>query len=120
MPKTYSKVAGNSSAPQQIYMRSDNTDYVMTVSHRLVEAKTPKQAIRIVKTTIDVRTLVEASTCEPNACPPKLPALVKLEYSAPEGKLPVDLISAVLAANTAFSGSTNSVFFPQIETVTVA
>ena len=120
MSQIYSKVAGNSSAPQQIFMRQDNTNFVLTVSHKMVEAKTPKQAARIIKTTIDVRTVVDLATCDPNACPPKFPALVKLEYSAPEGQLPADLLAAVLAANTAFASSPNSVFFPQIETVTVA
>ena len=120
MPQVYSKVAGNSSAPQQIFMRKDNTNFVLTVTHKMVEAKTPKQAARIIKTTIDVRTVVDLPSCDPNACPPKFPALVKLEYSAPEGQLPADLLAAVLAANTAFTSSSNSVFFPQIETVTVA
>lgn len=118
MTQTFKKVASNGAA-SQTYARLDDTSVVLGVSHKPVIVKQGGNTTRIIKTSIDIRKDVDGKACD-SACKPQFPAIVKLEFSAPEGSLPADFLPAVIAAAEAFLSSRNGVFFPSIDEITVA
>lgn len=118
MAQTFKKIASNGAISQQ-YARVDNTSILLTVTHKPVTVRSANAQTRIIKTTIDVRSEVPGKACGVTECPPTYPALMQVVVSAPEGALPADFKAALDSAYSAFSGSLNSVFFPQVETIAV-
>lgn len=118
MSQVFRKIASNGATSQQ-FARVGDTSVILTLSHKNVTVKSGNSTNRIVKTLCDIRTEVAGKTCATSDCPPKYPALMQISVSAPEGALPADFKPALDAAYAALAGSLNSVFFPQIDEITV-